>query len=334
MAEPVSGNNKPLVLWLLTCCALVFAMVIVGAVTRLTESGLSIAEWKPLMGALPPLSGAEWERVFDLYKQTPQFQKVNGWMDLAAFKHIFFWEWVHRFLGRIIGIVYLVPFLYFLLRKKIPHDYKLKLVVPFILGGAQGFLGWYMVKSGLVDVPAVSHYRLAAHLGLAFLILCVMYWLALSLKNAARSPHKILFEHGVIVLLFVLTTICWGAFTAGLDGGLIYNDTFPNMGPTLIPPEAQQSVIDNPAGVQFLHRWLAMSTVLMIWIFWAHAVMKRAAFPALHALAIMSLLQVGLGIATLFSGVSVPIAVTHQAGALTVLLLLVTVLHRLDPRKK
>jgi cytochrome c oxidase assembly protein subunit 15 len=241
---------------------------------------------------------------------------------------------VHRFLGRIIGIVYLVPFLYFLLRKKIPQGYKLKLVVPFILGGAQGFLGWYMVKSGLVDVPAVSHYRLAAHLGLAFLILCVMYWLALSLKNAARSPDKILFAHNIIVLLFVLTTICWGAFTAGLDGGLIYNDTFPNMGPTFMPPEAQQSIINNPAGVQFLHRWLAISTVLMIWIFWAHAVMKRAAFPALHALAIMSLLQVGLGIATLFSGVSVPVAVTHQAGALTVLLLLVTVLHRLDPRKK
>lgn len=306
-------------------------MVIVGAITRLTESGLSIAEWKPLLGAIPPLNDAEWQRVYDLYRQTPEFQKENFWMEIGDFKKIFFWEWMHRFLGRIIGIVYALPLLYFWVRNKIPGGYKLKLLVPFILGGLQGALGWYMVQSGLVDNPAVSHYRLAAHLGLAFLILCVMLWLGLSVRGTTREKNAALFVHGCVALTFLIVTITWGAFTAGLDGGLIYNETFPKMGGVWMPPEAQQSIIGTPAGVQFLHRWLAMATLLVVLSFWAHGTLKHKAFPALHAIGLMILLQAGLGIATLLSGVNISLAVLHQAGALTVLILMVAALHRLAP---
>jgi cytochrome c oxidase assembly protein subunit 15 len=325
----VQTASKSIAYWLFACCGLVFAMVIVGAITRLTESGLSIAEWKPLLGAIPPLNDAEWDRVFELYKQTPEFQKKNFWMDLPEFKNIFFWEWLHRFLGRFIGIAYALPLIYFWARKKIPAGYKFKLLIPFILGGLQGAMGWYMVQSGLVDIPAVSHYRLAAHLALAFLIFCVMFCLGLSLIGAKREPHKSLFAHGCAALLFLMITITWGAFTAGLDGGLIYNETFPKMGGVWVPPEAQQSVLANPAGVQFLHRWLAVATLLVVLSFWLHGVMKRKAFPVLHALGFMILLQAGLGIATLLSQVNLPIAVLHQAGALTALMLLTAALHRL-----
>ncbi len=322
-------NHKPIVLWLLSCCALVFIMVIVGAITRLTESGLSIAEWKPLIGALPPLSEAEWHRVFDLYKQTPEFKQKNFWMDLPEFKNIFFWEWAHRFLGRLIGLAYGLPLIFFWLRKKIPQGFGLKLLVPFILGGAQGALGWYMVQSGLIDIPAVSHYRLAAHLALAFLIIAVILWLALSIGGAARTPDRKLFLHTLAVLTAAIAAILWGAFTAGLDGGLIYNDSFPKMGGAWIPPEAYQSLLNNPAGVQFLHRWLAVFAAIMGLGLWAHAALKGKTFPALRALGFMMIVQPALGLATLLSGVHLPLAVLHQAGALTVLMLLIAILHRL-----
>lgn len=329
----VSEERKIIAGWLFACCGLVFAMVVIGAITRLTESGLSIAEWKPLIGALPPLSDAEWNRVFDLYKQTPEFQSKNFWMELHEFKRIFFWEWTHRFLGRLIGLAYALPLLYFWVRKKIPQGYKAKLLVPFILGGLQGVMGWYMVQSGLVDIPAVSHYRLAAHLGLAFLILCVMFWMGLTLIGAKRKPTKPLFIHGYAAFIFLATTICWGAFTAGLDGGLIYNETFPKMGGVWIPQEARQSIVETAAGVQFAHRWLAIATLFVILSFWLHGVLKHEAFPVLHALACIIMLQAGLGIATLLSSVNLPLAVLHQAGALTALMLLVAALHRLNPAK-
>ena len=167
--------------WLLLCCALLFAMIVVGGITRLTHSGLSMVEWQPLVGTLPPLDQTQWEDVFHKYQQTPEYQQVNQGMSLAEFKAIFWWEYLHRLLGRLIGLVFLLPFLYFLLRKKIDKSWAPKLAGIFLLGGLQGALGWYMVKSGLVDDPRVSHYRLTAHLGLAFLIYAAMFWTALSL---------------------------------------------------------------------------------------------------------------------------------------------------------
>lgn len=338
---PDNQTSKPLILWLYACCALVFLMVVVGGITRLTESGLSIVEWKPLVGAIPPITEAAWNKVFSLYQQTPEYKLKNFWMTLDDFKRIFFWEWFHRLLGRIIGLAYGLPLLWFWITKKIPHGYKLKLLIPFLLGGAQGALGWYMVKSGLIDNPAVSHFRLAAHLGLALVIYALMLWLALSLRSK-DSPSPLggegrgegsLFAHALLTLLFLITTITWGAFTAGLDAGLAYTDSFPKMGGAWIPPEATQSVIDNPAGVQFLHRWLAIATVLMIFGFWIHAQIKQCTAGVIHILAAFVFVQAGLGILTLFTQVWVPVAALHQAGAVILLTLMITTLHRLTRRQ-
>jgi len=327
----------PVALWLYGVAALVFTMIIVGAITRLTESGLSMVEWRPLIGALPPLNDAEWQRVFELYQQSPEYQKVNFWMGIEDFKHIFFWEWLHRLLGRLIGATFALPFAFFWLTKRIPEGFKLKLFGLFLLGGLQGFMGWFMVKSGLVDIPAVSHYRLAAHLGLAFLILSALIWVARSLQHAQRAPSAALYHHTLIVLIFLVTTICWGAFVAGLDAGLIYNQ-YPQMGDTLVPPDLWTheiwylNFLDNRAGVQFFHRWVAALTVLMLLNLSIHGLTKDKS-PFFWMLGVMALTQMGLGIATILSQVQLPIAVMHQAGAVILLLILMMILQRTQPAK-
>lgn len=328
---------KALAYWLFFCCASVFCMIIVGAITRLSESGLSIVEWKPLIGAIPPLNEAEWNRIFDLYKGSPEFKLNNSWMALSDFKEIFFWEWFHRLWGRMIGVFYALPFLFFLIRGWIPAGYKLKLIGLFFLGGAQGFMGWYMVKSGLVDMPAVSHYRLAAHLLLAIIIYGFMLWLALSFykkhKGIESNPDAALSFHGFITLFSLIITILWGAFTAGLDAGLVYNDTFPKMGSNWIPDEIWfykplwLNFFENHAGVQFVHRWLAMATFMIVLSFALHSIKKERCefcFPMIGAFVFI---QFGLGILTLLSGVSLPIAVAHQGGAIILLTLLICSLH-------
>jgi cytochrome c oxidase assembly protein subunit 15 len=310
-------------------------MVIVGAITRLTESGLSMVEWRPLIGALPPLNEAEWQRVFELYKATPEFRAHNYWMELADFQKIFFWEWLHRLLGRLIGLAYAVPLVWFWLRGKIPAGYKLPLVGLLVLGGLQGYMGWFMVQSGLVDRPSVSHYRLAAHLGLAFLIFCLLLKTALSLKKnpVEFTVSKPVWYHSWVAFALLVATIFWGAYTAGLDAGLIYNDTFPKMGETWVPYEMGLyhpyfvNFFENHAGVQFAHRWLAIFTGVAVLSLWAHAFYRKEMAWPLHALAIMVIIQIGLGIATLFTQVSLHVAVTHQAGALTLLALTVVALH-------
>ena len=303
-------------------------MVSVGAITRLTQSGLSITEWKPLMGAIPPLNNAEWHRVFELYQHSPEFLKKNSWMKLDDFKRIFFWEWSHRFLGRLIGVAYGLPLLWFLARREMPKGYGWKLFGVLIVGGMQGVLGWYMVMSGLVDRPEVSHYRLAAHLFLALLIYASMVWLGLSLRETnKREGDRKLFVHTLITLALVLVTMCWGAFTAGLKGGLIYNDSFPMMGKAWIPPEAHTSVISNPAGAQFLHRWLAISSLIMVCGLWAHAYARGKLSIAITLVGLMVFVQVALGIATLFGQVWIPLAAMHQAGAVTLMTLLIIAAH-------
>ncbi len=334
-------NSRFISNWLFATAFSVFTMVVIGAITRLTESGLSMVEWKPLIGALPPMNDAEWSRVFELYKQTPEFQKKNFWMGIEEFKSIFFWEWLHRLWGRIIGLIYGLPFLFFLLRGMIPQGYRLKLFGMLVLGGLQGLMGWYMVKSGLIDMPAVSHYRLAAHLFLAFLIFGLLIWLGLSLRRSARTPHKALYRHGWLVLLTIIVTIFWGAFVAGLDAGMIYNE-YPLMGGQFIPPEMWNlspywlNIFENHSAVQFTHRWLAMFSALMVAGFYLHALHHRhqinsQRFSALHALVLMVFVQMGLGIATLLSQVNLPLAILHQAGALSLVGLSVAVLHRLRP---
>lgn len=315
--------SRPVAYWVFTVAFLVFAMAVIGAITRLTESGLSMVEWKPLIGAIPPLNEAEWERVFNLYKETPEFRHKNFWMGMDDFKNIFFWEWFHRLWGRLIGIAYALPLIYFWVRDMIPQGFKTHLVIGLILGSLQGALGWYMVVSGLVERPSVSHFRLAAHLGLAFLIFGYLIWLGMVLLgkpfNAASFCIR---RHGWVSLFFVTLTIIWGAFTAGLDGGLLYNE-WPLMGGRFVPMDVvgASSLLNDPAGVQFVHRWLAIIT--------AGIVLSFAWRIKNGPLAAMMFIQVGLGMATLLSQVHIHTAAAHQAGAFIVVGLLIAQLYTL-----
>lgn len=315
--------ERRIVAWLYICCFMVFAMAVIGAVTRLTESGLSITEWKPVSGAVPPLNAAQWQHEYDLYKQSPEFHAKHFWMSLADFKRIYFWEWLHRLVGRLIGIVYALPLLWFAVKKQIPAGYGWKFFGVLVLGASQGLLGWWMVKSGLIERPSVSHFRLAAHLVLALTIYSCMLWLALSINyrpGAGTLPpvSRRLLPHAVFALGLLATTITWGAFTAGLHGGMVYN-TFPLMDGHFHPSGAAHPLTE-PGWVQFTHRWLAIISGLTIM---ALAWRLRDAW-----LAIMVFVQIGLGISTLLSSVWLPLAAIHQAGALILLTLLLCALYR------
>lgn len=320
--------HKSIPVWLFTTAFMVFAMAIIGAITRLTESGLSMVEWKPLIGAIPPLSDTEWERVFGLYKQTPEFIQKNSWMELADFQKIFFWEWLHRLWGRIIGLVYALPLIWFWVRGMIPQGYKGKFLALFILGGMQGVMGWFMVMSGLVDRPDVSHFRLAAHLVLALIIYGSALWLAFDFTQRKPSQfctfcHK---RHGWIAFGFVAITIVWGAFVAGLDGGMLYN-TWPKMDAHWIPPEVTGllSMAHDPGATQFFHRWIAIFTGIVVLTFaW-----RVKNFP----IAGMVLLQIALGIGTVMSQVVIPMAALHQAGAIVLLGLMIRQLHSMHAKE-
>ena len=322
--------------WLLAVAVLVFAMVVIGGITRLTHSGLSMVEWDPLFGWIPPMGATEWQAVFDRYKQFPEYQKLNQGMTLAEFQAIFWWEYLHRVWGRLIGVAFFVPFLILLALKRIPSGLTARLGGLFVLGGLQGLLGWYMVKSGLVDRPDVSHYRLTAHLGLAVLIYALLVRTALDLLNPARlttadliveGPRRL--AHGLTVLVFAV--ILTGGLVAGLDAGFIYN-SFPLMGGQLIPGEAYAlnpawlNHFENAAMVQFQHRWLAILALLGVLLFWQWGRRRAPAGPArlaVHAVLGTALLQAGLGIATLLLVVPVSIAALHQAGALVLLTCLI-----------
>ena len=311
--------------WLFLTAVMVFAMAVIGAITRLTESGLSMVEWKPLIGAIPPLSDAQWQHVFALYKQTPEFLHKNSWMELADFQRIFFWEWLHRLWGRIIGLAYALPLAWFWMRGQIPQGYKGKFLAVLALGGLQGAMGWFMVMSGLVDEPAVSHYRLAAHLLLALVLFCALLWLAFDFQERKEGGTFCQKRHGWIAFALLGITITWGAFTAGLDGGLLYN-SWPKMDDHWVPPEALLPLgfLNEPGGVQFVHRWLAIAAFAAIVTFAA----RLKNFP----LILMAFFQVALGIGTVMSHAAIPMAALHQAGALVLLGLLVHQLHRLHKR--
>lgn len=344
--ESVGRARRAVAVWLIVCAAMVFAMAIIGAITRLTGSGLSMVEWRPLIGALPPLSETEWQRVFDLYRQSPEYRHVNAGMTLDDFKLIFFWEWFHRLWGRLIGLVFVVPFLWFWLRGRIPRPLLPKLVGLLALGGLQGVIGWWMVASGLVDRPAVSHYRLAVHLSLAFLIYALLLWVAWGLLEGRRErlPPTVgtVRRHGWAALALLSVTIVWGAMVAGIDAGLAYN-SFPLMHGHLLPPEAWTLVptwvnfFENTALVQFTHRWLGIATALTVLALWAR-VERAAVGPRVRRLArwaaLAAVAQASLGIATLLLAVPLTIATLHQAGALgllTVLLWLAFSLRRAVP---
>jgi cytochrome c oxidase assembly protein subunit 15 len=308
--------------WLLVVAALVFGMVVVGGITRLTESGLSITEWRPITGAIPPLNEFDWGQAFELYKATPEYREINGpaGMDLAAFKRIFFWEWLHRLLGRVIGLAFALPLLWFAIKGAIPRGYGPKMVALLVLGGAQGVLGWYMVMSGLADRTDVSHFRLSAHLLLALAIMGALIWVALDLRRLAATgddrPSR-LTGTSAAVLSVLFVQLLYGAWVAGLDAGQVAN-TWPDMNGRLVPEgiDWSQGVLfalaNDPFLIHFVHRWWAWVTVLALVIFArrirAHG--SRAPSIAIHS---AFGVQIVIGIATVLTGVALWLAALHQA---------------------
>lgn len=322
LKSPVRGVR----LWIASMCFLVFAMVVIGGITRLTRSGLSIVEWKPITGVIPPISEADWHEAFDAYRQFPEYQHVNHGMTLDEFKEIFFWEYLHRLIGRFAGLVLGVPLIVLALRRRLSKRLLKRLTIALALGGVQGLVGWYMVKSGLVNMPRVSHYRLATHLGLAFFMFAFLYWTFLDLKVRQALPKLTRpgFKHASIALTtLVAVQIIYGAFVAGMRAGYGFN-TFPLMNGQIIPDgllvlsPAWTNIVENPATVQFIHRMIAWTLALSIAVFWwqvrkadASAEVRRA----VNILAAAVTLQFALGVATLVLVVPVPLAALHQVGA-------------------
>jgi cytochrome c oxidase assembly protein subunit 15 len=320
-------NYRAVGLWLAATAVMVFAMMIIGAITRLTESGLSIVEWRPLIGVLPPLSELEWQRVFDLYRKTSEYALENAGMSLDEFKTIFWWEYIHRLWGRAIGLVFALPFFWFLLRRRIPAGYGKHLWVLLFLGGFQGLIGWWMVKSGFVDRSDVSQYRLAVHLAMAFLILGYLVWLAIGLLVPPEGPRqpvsKGLRRLGAACHAVIFFTVVSGALVAGSNAGLIYND-WPFMNGEIIPDDlfymmpVWLNFFENHATVQFDHRLLAyltLATIIATWLVSRRHPLPTRARLSVNLLLVAAIIQAGLGISTLMLVVPLTLAVLHQAGA-------------------
>ena len=334
-------SQQQVAAWLMLCCIMLFTLVVVGGITRLTHSGLSIVEWQPLVGTLPPLSEQAWQETFQKYQQTPEYQKVNLGMSLDEFKGIFWWEYGHRLLGRTIGLIYLVPLLYFLLRRRLDRTRVWQLGAIFVLGGLQGALGWYMVKSGLVDNPRVSQYRLTAHLGLAIAIYAAMLWVALELPMRRGVPPpgatRRLWRFSLVLTTLIFVMSLSGALVAGIRAGFAYN-TFPLMNGYWIPPQIlllepwYSNFFDNAATAQFDHRLLAwLLAALVPWFWWRSRQVTLTPRARLwcDALPAVLVLQLTLGIVTLLLAVPVALGAAHQAGALVLLTTALVVNHEL-----
>lgn len=332
------SHDRTVALWLLVCCALIYAMVVLGGVTRLTHSGLSMVDWDPIMGVVPPVTDADWQAVFERYKQFPEYKQVNRGMSLAAFKRIYYVEYAHRMLGRLIGVVFLAPLIVFVLLGYITRPMVPRFAAMFILGGLQGLLGWFMVRSGLVDRPSVSQYRLASHLILAVLIYAFVLWSGLSLwrgttrrAGAGASWHR--FGWGALVIVLIMITS--GGFVAGTHAGFAFN-TFPRMDGHWVPlavwslSPGWRNLFDNVATVQFVHRCLAVVVVLTVSVYGIVS-LRRLKGTSVRLSAVLMLLalvlQVTLGISTLLLRVPVPVAAGHQAGALALLTLVLIHTH-------
>ena len=328
--------------WLMFCAAVIFGMIVLGGVTRLTDSGLSMVEWKPLMGVIPPLSQEAWQETFDKYRLYPEYQKINKGMSLDAFKSIFMFEYLHRVLGRVIGVIFFFPMVYFAFKGRVKAGIMPKLWLLFLLGGAQGLMGWYMVKSGLVDRPDVSQYRLTAHLGLAFLIYGLMLWLVFDLRHPKRGLAQGRFARFSKILLgLVFLMILSGGLVAGTDAGFAYS-TWPLMGDSFVPEglysgsPAWLAMFEDVTTIQFNHRIFAYALSALI-VGFAIQVL-RAGVEARGRVAIILLLlaltvQVVLGISTLLLHVPIALAAGHQAGAVLLLTATLYATHALQSKQ-
>ena len=324
--------------WLLTVAGVVFLMIAIGGLTRLTQSGLSMTEWKPIMGTLPPLNDSDWQEMFEKYQESPEYQKVNQGMSMEDFRGIFWFEYGHRVLGRFIGLIFAVPFLFFLVTRSIKKTLFPRLLLLFCLGGAQGVIGWWMVKSGLVDRPDVSHYRLTIHLGMAFMLYVALLWTGLEqLRQKIVPALRTMAVPATVILGMVYITVLSGGLVAGLDAGQQYN-TFPLMGGNVIPDGLwvqdpwYNNLTENSLTVQFIHRVFAITTAAVVMGFWYVLGTKSlppAAQRARHAMLLAVILQVTLGISTLLSFVWIPLASAHQMGAVVLLSTMVWLAHEL-----
>jgi len=340
------NKERAIAIWLFVVCAMIFAMVLLGGATRLTHSGLSMVEWRPLFGVLPPMSEAVWQNVFKQYQEFPEYQKINSAMTLAEFKRIFLFEYSHRVLGRAIGVAFALPFLYFLLRRQLSWYLAPRLAIMFLLGALQGILGWYMVQSGLVERPDVSPYRLTAHLGLAVIIYAYMLWTAMSvLQPVRRTPlavgrGRVLRIAIPIVSGAIFLTILSGGFVAGNDAGLAYN-SFPLMDGRFVPADIfrlepwWRNFFENLPLVQLDHRLLALlviiATMILLVASWRQP-LSAGVRRAFAAWAVITVAQLALGIFTLLLFVPVPLGVAHQAGALLTFTMALWTYHELSRR--
>jgi heme a synthase len=334
------NHSRPIIIWLLAGCLLIWGMVVVGGITRLTHSGLSMAKWK-ISSVIPPHTDEEWQSDFNDYKQTPEFKQVNSDFTLEDYKHIYWWEFIHRLIGRTIGVVFLIPFAFFLYKGWLKGPLIWKTLIIFAMGGAQGVLGWYMVASGLQDVPHVSHYFLAAHLITAFITFGYGFWVALDIiyptDITLPSPKmRGLIKWNWALLFFVVIQIVYGAFTSGLHAGQVY-PTWPKMGENWVAPETTalspvwKNFLDGLAGVQFIHRYNAYVVVLLVFIIWFKS-RKMQLLPTqsngVKFLIGMVLLQFLLGVFTLIYTVPLVLGVLHQTGAFLLFASSIFVLHQ------
>jgi len=335
-----AAKPRSLASLLLAVAAMVFLMVVVGGITRLTESGLSITEWKPVSGAIPPLTHADWQRAFDLYRQTPQYREVAGpaGMTLSGFKFIFLWEWVHRFLGRIIGLVFFIGVVWFALKRQIPKGYAWRLVALFLLGGLQGAIGWFMVLSGLEGRTEVSPYRLSAHLLMALFLMSALIWTALDLRALAAEGERParMTGWGVLALAVLAVQLMLGAWVAGFRAGYV-SSSWPDMNGHFVPEGIDWSrgatfaLTHDPFLLHFLHRWWAWAVVAVLVLF-ARKVRKLAR-PASIAIHSAFGTQIILGILTVLSGIAIGLAVLHQAVGTLLLAATVWGAHELGRRR-
>ena len=323
--------NLKLAIWLFALCLMIVAMIFIGGVTRLTGSGLSMIEWRPFLGFLPPLTETEWTRVFELYKLSPEFKQINSWMEISDFKFIFFWEYFHRVWGRLIGLFILIPFLYFIVTKKLKNKILFRSSIILCLVCVQGLIGWWMVKSGLNEIATVSQYRLSVHLSMAFIILGISFWTALDLFEGVPKNFK---YYDIIPLLFISLTIIAGTFVSGMDAGLVYN-TFPYMGESIIPIEyGNLGFIDpfeNPVTAQFHHRLLASITLIIIIIYSILYIIRNPINLRILLLLFAIVCQFIIGIFTLLYSVPITLGAMHQFGGVLLFLSALWLLH--SPKK-
>lgn len=308
---------NPVVRWLFLGYFLIFIMVIVGGVTRLTGSGLSMADWKPIMGAIPPLNETDWQEKFELYKATPEFKIKNNFFNLSEFKSIFWWEFIHRNLGRLIGLVFIIPFLIFWFQKRFDKRLLRKMFLLLALGSLQGFLGWYMVSSGLVDDPNVSHFRLAAHFSTALTAMMFTFWVAITIIYPKQTKNKSLHQKTLVLLGLVVIQIIYGAFTAGMDAGFGYTAGLLDL------PKPVASIINDPGSILMVHRYLAIVVIAYTLYLFLSAIKKNDALSfqktGLKFILGTVSLQVLLGVFTLLYSVPLALGVLHQVGAILVL---------------